>query len=148
MQCREAICENCCCLGFTVRKQSCRKSQEDASSRRQKLRVGEAESAGAGQAGSTRPFEREPRVVGAQAYLNVVLTLLDSGDAACLFRPYYFNHLMALQMTGAWRLCMWGRFLRGAVWTGACQRDVLPAVRRQDALGWSGDGTAATNGGA
>uniref|UniRef100_A0A7S0LII8 Aminotransferase class I/classII large domain-containing protein n=1 Tax=Coccolithus braarudii TaxID=221442 RepID=A0A7S0LII8_9EUKA len=36
-----------------------------------------------------------------QAYINVVLALLDAGDAAVLFRPYYFNHLMALQMTGS-----------------------------------------------
>jgi len=36
-----------------------------------------------------------------QAYTNVVLTLMDAGDASCLFRPYYFNHLMALQMTGS-----------------------------------------------
>ena len=36
-----------------------------------------------------------------QAYTNVVLTLMDAGDAALLFRPYYFNHLMALQMTGS-----------------------------------------------
>ena len=35
-----------------------------------------------------------------QAYMNLVLTLLDAGDAALLYRPYYFNHLMALQMTG------------------------------------------------
>ena len=36
-----------------------------------------------------------------QAYTNIVLTLMDAGDAALLFRPYYFNHLMALQMTGS-----------------------------------------------
>ena len=36
-----------------------------------------------------------------QAYTNLVLSLLDAGDAAVLFRPYYFNHLMALQMTGS-----------------------------------------------
>ena len=36
-----------------------------------------------------------------QAYTNVVLTLMDAGDASLLFRPYYFNHLMALQMTGS-----------------------------------------------
>ena len=33
-----------------------------------------------------------------QAYTNLVLTLLDAGDAAVLFRPYYFNHAMAIQM--------------------------------------------------
>lgn len=36
-----------------------------------------------------------------QGYTNLVLTLLDAGDAAALFAPYYFNHLMALQMTGS-----------------------------------------------
>jgi len=36
-----------------------------------------------------------------QAYTNVVLSLLDAGDTAVLFKPYYFNHLMALQMTGS-----------------------------------------------
>jgi hypothetical protein len=35
-----------------------------------------------------------------QAYTNVVLTLLDESDPCVLFAPYYFNHLMAHQMTG------------------------------------------------
>lgn len=35
-----------------------------------------------------------------QAFVNVVLTLLDAGDSVVLFVPYYFNHLMAIQMTG------------------------------------------------
>ena len=35
-----------------------------------------------------------------QAFINVVLTLLDPGDRVILFVPYYFNHLMAVQMTG------------------------------------------------
>lgn len=35
-----------------------------------------------------------------QAYTNLVCTLLDSQDAAVLFSPFYFNHRMALQMTG------------------------------------------------
>lgn len=35
-----------------------------------------------------------------QAFTNVVLTLLDSASKAVLFKPYYFNHLMAIQMTG------------------------------------------------
>lgn len=30
--------------------------------------------------------------------MNIVLTLLDAGDRAVLFKPYYFNHLMALQV--------------------------------------------------
>lgn len=33
--------------------------------------------------------------------MNIVLALLDAGSKAVLFAPYYFNHLMALQMTGA-----------------------------------------------
>ncbi|KAK3280759.1 hypothetical protein CYMTET_11417 [Cymbomonas tetramitiformis] len=36
-----------------------------------------------------------------QAFMNLVLTLLEEGSGAVLFAPYYFNHLMALQMTGA-----------------------------------------------
>ncbi|KAJ1632477.1 pyridoxal phosphate-dependent transferase [Pavlovales sp. CCMP2436] len=35
-----------------------------------------------------------------QAFLNTVLMALNAGDSAVLFAPYYFNHLMALQMTG------------------------------------------------
>ena len=36
-----------------------------------------------------------------QAFVNIVLTLLDADDLAVLFRPYYFNHLMALQVRRA-----------------------------------------------
>jgi DNA-binding transcriptional MocR family regulator len=36
-----------------------------------------------------------------QAYTNVVLATLDAGDKAVLFAPFYFNHAMAVQMTGA-----------------------------------------------
>lgn len=35
-----------------------------------------------------------------QAFTNIVLTLLDPSDGIVLFVPYYFNHLMAVQMTG------------------------------------------------
>lgn len=35
-----------------------------------------------------------------QGFANLVVALLDPGDSCVLFRPYYFNHLMALQMTG------------------------------------------------
>ena len=35
-----------------------------------------------------------------QAYTNLVLALLDASDSAVLFCPFYFNHAMALQMTG------------------------------------------------
>jgi len=34
-----------------------------------------------------------------QAFMNVVLSVADSSDRIVLFVPYYFNHLMALQMT-------------------------------------------------
>eukprot|EP00930_Biecheleria_cincta_P056884 TRINITY_DN42900_c0_g1_i1.p1 TRINITY_DN42900_c0_g1~~TRINITY_DN42900_c0_g1_i1.p1 ORF type:complete len:430 (+),score=88.40 TRINITY_DN42900_c0_g1_i1:28-1317(+) len=35
-----------------------------------------------------------------QAYANLVCALLDADDSAVLFSPFYFNHRMALQMTG------------------------------------------------
>jgi aspartate/methionine/tyrosine aminotransferase len=35
-----------------------------------------------------------------QAFLNSVLVSMDAGDSAVVFAPYYFNHLMALQMCG------------------------------------------------
>ena len=34
-----------------------------------------------------------------QAFTNLVLALLDEDDAAVLFKPYYFNHLMAVQVS-------------------------------------------------
>ena len=34
-----------------------------------------------------------------QAYVNCVLTLLNEGDRCVCFRPYYFNHVMAIQMS-------------------------------------------------
>jgi len=36
-----------------------------------------------------------------QAYVNACLCLLDQHDVAIVFCPYYFNHMMALQMVGA-----------------------------------------------
>ncbi|KAJ1459703.1 pyridoxal phosphate-dependent transferase [Pelagophyceae sp. CCMP2097] len=36
-----------------------------------------------------------------QAFINVALSLLGENDVAMLFVPFYFNHKMALQMTGA-----------------------------------------------
>ncbi|GLC33937.1 hypothetical protein PLESTB_000820000 [Pleodorina starrii] len=36
-----------------------------------------------------------------QAFLNVMLALCDIEDRVVLFRPYYFDHLMAMQMTGS-----------------------------------------------
>lgn len=35
-----------------------------------------------------------------QAFTNVVLAVCDPGDAVVQFRPFYFNHHMAFQMTG------------------------------------------------
>ncbi|WIA39771.1 hypothetical protein OEZ86_005827 [Tetradesmus obliquus] len=35
-----------------------------------------------------------------QGFVNVVLALCDAADRVVLFVPYYFNHIMALQMTG------------------------------------------------
>jgi len=50
-----------------------------------------------------------------QAFTNLVLTLTDADDKVVLFRPYYFNHLMALQMTGGSRHVLYG----------ACRSDTL-----------------------
>lgn len=36
-----------------------------------------------------------------QAFVNLVLTLCDASNSVVLFKPYYFNHMMALQMTGS-----------------------------------------------
>ena len=38
-----------------------------------------------------------------QAFVNVLLTLTDAENNVVLFKPYYFNHLMACQMTGGAR---------------------------------------------
>lgn len=35
-----------------------------------------------------------------QAFVNCVVSLCDASDRVVLFKPYYFNHLMAVQMTG------------------------------------------------
>ncbi|PNW88952.1 hypothetical protein CHLRE_01g051800v5 [Chlamydomonas reinhardtii] len=35
-----------------------------------------------------------------QAFLNALIALCDDNDRVALFRPYYFDHLMAIQMTG------------------------------------------------
>lgn len=35
-----------------------------------------------------------------QAFTNIVVSLLDPTDKVVLFLPYYFNHRMAIQMTG------------------------------------------------
>ena len=36
-----------------------------------------------------------------QGFVNLVLATLDAGDRAAVFAPYYFNAVMALQMTGS-----------------------------------------------
>ena len=36
-----------------------------------------------------------------QAFTNVAVALLDASDKAVLFSPYYFNHLMAVQVRSA-----------------------------------------------
>ena len=43
-----------------------------------------------------------------QAFTNVVLTLCDAQDQVVLFKPYYFNHLMAIQMTGGEQNVLYG----------------------------------------
>ncbi|GMI92647.1 ndole Severe Sensitive1, reversal of sav3 phenotype 1 [Hibiscus trionum] len=35
-----------------------------------------------------------------QAFVNLVLTLCDTGDSVVMFAPYYFNAYMSFQMTG------------------------------------------------
>ncbi|KAK9825707.1 hypothetical protein WJX74_000024 [Apatococcus lobatus] len=44
-----------------------------------------------------------------QAFANVVLALLDPEDACILFAPYYFNHMMALQLSGGAKNVVTGR---------------------------------------
>ncbi|GAX73280.1 hypothetical protein CEUSTIGMA_g734.t1 [Chlamydomonas eustigma] len=43
-----------------------------------------------------------------QAVLNAILALVDEGDCVMLFRPMYFNHLMAIQMSGGGRNVEYG----------------------------------------
>ncbi|GAB4819316.1 hypothetical protein N2152v2_006362 [Parachlorella kessleri] len=38
-----------------------------------------------------------------QGFVNAVLALVDASDSVVLFSPFYFNHLMALQMAGGGR---------------------------------------------
>eukprot|EP00418_Pyrodinium_bahamense_P020415 CAMPEP_0179106638 /NCGR_PEP_ID=MMETSP0796-20121207/49596_1 /TAXON_ID=73915 /ORGANISM="Pyrodinium bahamense, Strain pbaha01" /LENGTH=402 /DNA_ID=CAMNT_0020804681 /DNA_START=9 /DNA_END=1214 /DNA_ORIENTATION=+ len=64
-----------------------------------------------------------------QAYVNVVLSLVDAGDAVVLFEPFYFNHMMALQMTGS----------ADAVVPGKTTPELLPDVE------WLADRLAATD---
>lgn len=34
-----------------------------------------------------------------QGFVNLTLTLLDANDGVVLFAPYYFNHMMAIQVS-------------------------------------------------
>lgn len=43
-----------------------------------------------------------------QAFVNVLLALCDETDRVVLFAPYYFNHLMAIQMSGGARRVVFG----------------------------------------
>lgn len=43
-----------------------------------------------------------------QAFINLVAALCDSSDRVVLFKPYYFNHLMAIQMTEGGGNVMYG----------------------------------------
>ncbi|CAK0907943.1 unnamed protein product [Prorocentrum cordatum] len=53
-----------------------------------------------------------------QAFTNVVIAVLDADDGAVLFSPFYFNHMMALQMTGG----------GASVIRGPVREDFLPDV--------------------
>ena len=41
-----------------------------------------------------------------QAFTNVAVALLDASDKVVLFSPYYFNHMMAIQVPAAF-LCLY-----------------------------------------
>ncbi len=45
---------------------------------------------------------------GNQAFVNLVLALVDEGDAVVLFKPAYFDHIMTVQMTGGARTLLFG----------------------------------------
>lgn len=53
-----------------------------------------------------------------QAYMNVVLTLLSSDTRAIVFKPYYFNHVMAIQLVAG----------NQGVVVGPCSDDGVPDV--------------------
>lgn len=53
-----------------------------------------------------------------QAYMNCVLTLLSEGDKCVVFQPYYFNHVMAVQMTRG----------NNALVVGSCNDQGIPDV--------------------
>jgi DNA-binding transcriptional MocR family regulator len=53
-----------------------------------------------------------------QAYVNCVLTFLSGGDKCVVFQPYYFNHVMAIQMTQG----------NNALVVGSCSDQGIPDV--------------------
>jgi aspartate/methionine/tyrosine aminotransferase len=53
-----------------------------------------------------------------QAYVNCVLTLLSEEDRSVVFQPYYFNHVMAIQMTRG----------NNALVIGSCSDQGIPDV--------------------
>ena len=66
-----------------------------------------------------------------QAYVNCVLTLLGEGERCVVFRPYYFNHVMAIQMSRG----------EGCMLTGPCGDDGVPDLNwlRLELEGKGGD---------
>jgi DNA-binding transcriptional MocR family regulator len=63
-----------------------------------------------------------------QAFVNIVLSLVDESDTVVLFKPYYFNHIMALQMTGGADrvgLRVWGFGMRAVSVLGFGARSML-----------------------
>ena len=51
-----------------------------------------------------------------QAYMNIVLTIMSESSKAVVFKPYYFNHVMAIQMCCG----------NDAVVVGPCSDDGIP----------------------
>ena len=73
-----------------------------------------------------------------QAFFNCAVALGDSTSAAVLFAPYYFNHLMALQMTGVEPIVGPSRLADGS---GAPDVEWLAATLRER-NGAAADGSA------
>lgn len=53
-----------------------------------------------------------------QAFVNCVVTLLSQGDKCVVFKPYYFNHVMAVQMTQG----------NDGLVVGSCSDDGIPDI--------------------
>lgn len=65
-----------------------------------------------------------------QAYVNCVLTCLNDSSKAIVFRPYYFNHVMAIQMTCG----------DSSVVVGSCSNQGIPDVSwLEETLGENSD---------